>query len=96
MRSSYTYLPEGEAERRGTLSSSEFDTLQSHTTRPALEALYAFAERDSEQCHSAPDGYYLDSMVGGACFVLANIADAHAREDVEYFANLFAQEAAAQ
>jgi hypothetical protein len=94
---SYTYLPDGKAQRQGTLSPSEFETLQSRTARPVLEALYAFAEKvDSEQCQLVADGYYLNSVIGGACFVPSNISDTQANDTIEYFVSLFAQKAATQ
>jgi hypothetical protein len=91
----YTYLPNGKAERQGTLSSTEFDTLQPHVTRLALQALYAFGEANSDRCQLNGDSYTLNSVVGASCFLLANISDPTAHDNLQYFVTLFADKAAA-
>ena len=91
---SYAFLDDtSKSEKRGTLSSAEFEALQPHVARASLDALYAHRDSDPNRCGAASDGYILVSAAGTGCFVLSALADAQARANVEFFATLFSQKA---
>jgi hypothetical protein len=91
---SYAFLDDTtKSEKRGTLSSAEFEALQPHVARASLDALYAQRDSDPDRCGRASDGYILVSPAGTGCFVLSTVADAGARASVEFFATLFSQKA---
>jgi hypothetical protein len=76
---------------RGNLTPAEFETLKSHVSNSALEALYAQRESDPERCSSDSAGYFVTTTQGTACFVGAHISAANARASLEFFSQLFIQ-----
>jgi len=91
---SYAFLDDtSKSEKRGTLSSTEFEALKPHVARASLDALYTHRDSDPDRCGLASDGYILVSPAGTGCFVLSAVVDAEARASVEFFAALFSQKA---
>ena len=93
----YAFLDQtSKSEKRGTLSSAEFEKLRPRVARSALDALYAHRNADPDRCGLANDGYVLVSRAGTGCFVLSSLADAEARASVEFLVMLFSQKANAR
>jgi len=73
----------------GALSAAEFETLKSHVSSSALEALYAQREADSEICQRDGGGYIVTTSQGSACFLTASVREANARASLEFLSALF-------
>jgi len=85
-----------ERETHGQLSATEFEEVKLLVGEPGLSRLYGFRASDDEVCTTAADSYFLQSKMGTACFVVSDVTDSSAREDLDFLSALYEAKATAK